>query len=270
MILRNKFRALPIIALTILIGMSMAVAVKPSTDAAAYSGITVSVVNPSYAGLSETVVIQVFIVGGPAADIGGNYSYKDVKMTGANTTGWSVSPLTQTSESGAFKFNLTMPAEAGQKVTVTMNVTSTEWKTSVEKYSSAAFVVKVVEPIVITAQVFNMGVVDAVNATAKVYADGILMDTQQINVTAGSSYTIKYNWSFSSIRTGKHIVTVKIDDPNSIVEFNDGNNEYSLTIYVGSQANPAGPVLTVGLLIVIVIFVLTYMQKPVIRRGKKL
>ncbi|HJX04762.1 MAG TPA: CARDB domain-containing protein, partial [Thermoplasmata archaeon] len=92
--------------------------------------------------------------------------------------------------------------------------------------------------------------------------------TQIMNLTAGSSQTITYNWTFSSIRSGKHVVTVKIDDPNGLVEFSDGNNEYSITIYVGEQGNPAGGILTVGLMIVIVLFVLTYLQKPA-KRGKK-
>jgi subtilase family serine protease len=264
----RRLRALPLVAMLLLIGMSMVGMVKPASDAAAYSGITVSIINPSYGGMSQTVQIQISVVGGPAADVGGNYTYRDVKMTGANTTGWKAEPISQTSESGVFKFNLTMPAEAGQKVKVTLNVTSTEWRTNVEKFSSAAFEMKVVEPIAISARVLNNGAVDAVNATAEIYADGVLLDTQYINVSAGSSYTIKYNWTFSSIRSGKHVVTVKVDDPNNLVEFNDGNNEYSLTIYVGSQSNPAGPILTIGLMITIVIFVLTYMQKPM-RRGKK-
>jgi len=257
-----------VFALAIMLAMPLAGVLRPSSQAAAYSGISVNIENPSFAGKSETVVVMLIIIGGPAADIGGNYTYGDVKMTGANTTGWKVDPISQTSESGVFRLNLTMPGEPGQTVKVGFNATSMEWRTNQETYINAEFEIKVVDPIVITAQVFNKGAVDAVNASARIYADGVLLDTQVINVTAGSLQTVSYNWTFASIQNGKHVVTVKIDDPNGLVEFSDGNNEYSITIYVGEQGNPAGAILTVGLMIVIVLFVLTYMQKPA-KRGKK-
>jgi len=255
-------------AITIILAMSVVGVLKPFCQATAYSDVTVDIDSPIFAGKSERVLLTVIITGGPAADVGGNYSYRDVKMTGSNTTGWSASPTTQVSESGVFKFNLTMPATPGQTVKVTLTATSTEWRTSQEGYTNATFEIKVVDPIVITAQVFNKGVVDAVDATARIYADGKLMDTQVVNVTAGSSKTITYNWTFSSIRNGKHVVSVTIDDPSGLVEFSDGNNDYTVTIYVGEQGNPAGAILTVLLMIVIVFFVLTYLQKPA-KRGKK-
>jgi len=268
MIPRRRGRLLVTLAIAVLVAMSFVGVLRPSSQAAAYSGVSVNVQSPSFAGKSETIVVTIIVVGGPAADIGGNYSYQDVEMTGTNTTGWKVDPITQTSESGVFKLNLTLPGEAGQTVKIELNATSTEWKTDEETYTAADFEIKVVDPIVITATVFNKGVVDAVNATAEIYADGLLLHTQVINLAAGSSQTITYNWTFASIRSGKHVVSVKVNDPNDLVEFSDGNNEYSITIYVGSQGNPAGAVLTVGLMMVIVLFVLTYLQKPA-KRGKK-
>jgi len=268
MITRRHGHLILALALAIIFSASLAGVLQAGPNAAAYSGISVDIENPSFAGKSQKVAVTIIIVGGPAADIGGNYSYKGVTMTGANTTGWSVSPTTQISESGVFKLNLTMPETPGQTVKISFNATSTEWKTDEETYTNAEFQIKVVDPIVITAQVFNKGAVDAVNATVLIYADGLLLDSQVVNVTAGSSRTIMYNWTFSSIRSGKHVVTVKVDDPSGLVEFNEGNNEYAITIYVGEQGNPAGGILTVILIIVIFFFVLTYMQKPM-RRGKK-
>jgi hypothetical protein len=61
---------------------------------------------------------------------------------------------------------------------------------------------------------------------------------------------------------------VTVDEPEGIVEFSNGNNELSLTIYVGEQGNPAGAILTVALILVGIIFVLTYLQKPA-KRAKK-
>jgi len=268
MIQRTHGRIMVTLAIAILVAMSFVGALRLSTQAEAYSGVSVSVQNPSFAGMSETIPVTIIVTGGPAADIGGNYSYKEVEMTGKNTTGWRVDQLTQTSESGIFKFNITMPGEAGQTVEISLNATSKEWKTQDESYTTTNFRIKVVEPIVITAAVYNKGVVDATNVTADIYADGLLLDTQVFNVSAGAMQTVAYNWTFSSIKNGKHVVTVKIDDPNDLVEFSDGNNEYSITVYVGEQGNPAGAILTVGLMIAIVLFVLTYLQKPA-KRGKK-
>lgn len=256
------------LALVVLLALSAGATLRPSSQAAAYSGVWVDVDSPSFAGRSDTVTVTIIIAGGPATDVGGNFTYKDVKMTGKNTTGWKADPISQTSESGVFKLNITMPDEPDQTVKVSLNATSNEWRTNNEAFTTAEFAIKVVDPIVITAQVFNKGDVNAVNVTARFYADGLLLGVQVIDVAAGSSTTITHNWTFSSIRNGKHVITVTVDDPNNLVEFSEGNNDYTLTIYVGEQGNPAGGILTVALLIVIVFFVLTYMQKP-IKRGKK-
>jgi hypothetical protein len=269
MIKYARARSIVALAIALVAALSFAGTLRPSSNAEAFSGVSISVQSPMFAGNSETVPITVVVTGGPAADLGGNYSYEEVKLTGANNTGWKADPATQTKESGVFRINLTMPGEPGQTVTVSLKATSTAWRTNDEAYTTTEFKIKVVEPIVINATVFNRGAVDAVNVTAEIYADGELLDTRIINVTAGTSVTISHNWTFTSIRDGKHVVTVKIDDPNHLVEFSDGNNEYSLTIYVGDQGNPAGIILSVGLIIVIVLFVLTYLQKPV-KRGKKL
>ena len=269
MIPRSHARTLMTLAVAILVAASFAGALRPSTQAGAFSGVSISVQSPAFAGMSETVVITVIVTGGPAADLGGNYSYKDVSLSSTNTTGWKADPTTQTGESGVFKFNLTMPGEPGQTVKVTLNATSEAWRTNDKSYTTTEFKIKVVEPIVINATVYNKGDVDAVNVTAEIYADGVLLNTRIINVTAGSSLLITHNWTFTSIRDGKHVVTVKIDDPDDLVEFSDGNNMYTMTIYVGDEGNPAGIILSVGLIIVVIIFVLTYLQKPA-KRGKKL
>jgi len=264
-----RSRLLLSILVATILAISFVGLLKASQPAAAYSGISVAFDHPSFAGTSAAVPITMTAYGGPAADVGGNYSYSEVEMTGRNNTGWDIDFDSQDSESGIFKFNVTMPAEADQTVKVTLTVTSREKNAGNETTTTASFSIRVVEPMLITAEVFNKGVVDVVNATALIYADGMLLDTQVINITAGSSKVISYNWTFSDIELGKHVVTVKVDEPSNIVEFSDGNNEYSLTIYVGNQSNPAGAILTMALIFVVVIFVLTYLQKPA-KRGKKL
>lgn len=238
-------------------------------DAAAYGGISIQLDRPSFAGKGETVACVLTISGGPAEDgIGSNYSYK-AEIEADNATGSSINPTSASNSNGVFKLSITMPGEAPQKIRIVINATSKGGSPLVTKYLEQVFEMKVVDPIVITATVYNAGDVDARNVTAKFYADGMYLASRVFNVTAGSSATLSYNWTFDNIRSGKHVITVVVDDANQLVEFSTGNNVYSLTIYVGSESNPLGAVLTIGVIVASVFVGLMWLQKPQ-RRGKKL
>jgi subtilase family serine protease len=101
---------------------------------------------------------------------------------------------------------------------------------------------------------------------AEFYADGILLGEQVFDVAAGESRVVMYNWTWANIDDGEHVVTVVIDDGDGLVEFSDGNNVYSTTIYVGSQGNPIGGVLTVAVIIMSVLVALVYLAKPAKRK----
>ena len=254
--------------------LSLAVPCVPSSgpgaslNAAAYGGIDVQLVHPTFAGTSEKVEVTLTLRGGPAEDTGGNYSYV-AKIIATNMSGAQVSPERGgPSQSGVFKFNVTTPAAAKQTIKVEINATSTAQPSGNETYRVVQYSMKIVEPVVISATVFNEGAVAVDNATAQFYADGTLLGTKAFNVSAGSSAVVSYNWTFLSLKSGKHVVTVEVDDENDIVEFSDGNNVYSRTVYIGEQGDPAGIVLTVGVIVVAVFFALTYLQKPA-KRGKK-
>lgn len=234
-------------------------------NASAYSSVSVNLEYPTFAGKLQSVQCKLYVTGGPAGDVGGNYTYK-AEIVADNETGSSISPTTGSSQTGVFTFNATMPAEAPQKIKIKVNATSTEWKGKDSKYKVREFELLVVDPIVITAKVQNDGPVDAYNITARFYADGSLLGTKVFNVSSHSSTDLVYNWTFYSIADGKHTVTVTIDDPNDIVEFSDGNNVYTRTIYIGNQGNPVGAVLTIVLIIVSILVVLMWFQKPVKRK----
>ncbi len=248
--------------------LALPATVQLASNAAAYGGISIQLDRPSFAGKGETVVCTLVITGGPAEDEGGDYSY-EAEIVADNTTGSSVNPSTGSSASGVFKLNITMPGEAPQKIKIGINATSKGGSPQVTKYLEQEFEMKVVDPIVITATVYNNGEVDALNVTAKFYADGTYLASRIFNVTAGSSVVLTHNWTFDSIRSGKHVITVVVDDANKVVEFSTGNNAYSLTIYVGDEGNPLGAVLTIGVIVVSVFVGLMWLQKPQ-KRGKKL
>jgi len=241
---------------------------SPAAHAEAFSGINVDVQCPTSAGAGERVPVVVTARGGPAYDLGGNYTFRDIEVTADNDTGLDYNPKSDINEAGVFRFNITMPEKGGQTIEVKMNVTSKASVGRNETYTHVTFKIKVIEPVFISAEVFNRGLVDAEGAVAKFYADGVLIHTETFNISAGSTKTLFYNWTVESLRHGKHVITVTLDDANDIVEFSDGNNVFTRTIYVGEQTNPAGAILTIAVIVMSVFFVLTYLQKPV-RRGKK-
>lgn len=265
----RRLRALLLpVMVSLLLALSMSALLSSSRDAEAYSGISVSLDLPTYAGSSEQFKATLAISGGPAGDVGGNYSYKVEISEYVNKTGFAVTPDRATGPSGVFVLNLTMPGEGDQTIRVRVNATSKAYPSGDVEYTLKTFSIKVVDPIVIRAVVYNTGVIDALNVTAKFYADGSLQGSKTFNVSAGKSTELTFNWTFVKISEGKHVVSVVLDDPNRIAEFADGNNAFSQTIYVGDVGNPAGAVLTIGVIIMSVLVALTYLQKPS-KRGKK-
>ncbi|MGQ9587446.1 MAG: CARDB domain-containing protein [Thermoplasmata archaeon] len=268
--LRGKAgRTLSAVLFAMLLAAPLIAIFQAIPNSSAYSGVNVDTNIPAYAGKSQTFVATITVTGGPAGDIGGNFSVRVEIVEFKNKTGFSVTPSsTVTSPTGVFRINITMPGEAPQTIRLTINATSKATSTRDSDYTVRIVTIKVVDPIVISAEVFNTGEVDAKNVTAWFYADGVLLGLRVFNVTAGSSRVLIYNWTFLKISDGKHVVSVEVDDPNNIVEFSDGNNAFSRTIYVGTQGNPVGAVLTMGIIAMSILVALTYLQKPV-KRPKK-
>ena len=260
-------RALLVLALAFSIALPIASVTHPTRDAAAWSGVSIDLDHPAYAGKGQVVECVLTVEGGPAGDLVGNYSYR-AEIVGTNTTGSAVNPSTGTSETGVFVLNVTMPKSAPQTIKIKINATSKSSAGSDSITAEREFSMKVVDPVVILATVFNYGPINAENVTARFYADSELLETRTFSVSAESYTQIESNWTFLEVKKGKHVITVTVDDPNNIAEFSDGNNVFSKTIYVGKQGNPAGAVLTIGVIIMSVLVALMYMSKPQSRKKK--
>ncbi|MGD9962891.1 MAG: CARDB domain-containing protein [Thermoplasmata archaeon] len=243
-----------------MVSLSGASLLAVSGPASAYTPVEVSLEAPSFAGTLEAVKCVLTASGGPAVEYGTNYTFK-AEIVADNVTGSSVSPSTGSSASGKFNITVTMPGEA-QDIKVKINVTSKAQDSKDNVYKVREFEIKVVSPIVITATVHNTGEVDATDVTATFYADGILLGERVFDVPAGESTELVYNWTWANVADGKHVVTVIVDDEDGLVEFSDGNNVYSMTIYVGSEGNPIGAVLTVGVILMSVLVALMVLAKP--------
>ena len=252
-------------SLMLLLAMPSAAMLQLAPDARAYSGITIDLDRPAFAGKEQSVQCTLTVAGGPASDLSGNYSYK-IEITGKNTTGSSATPSSGTSLTGIWGLNITMPDRASQTIKIKVNASSRNEATKEIKYLENEFEIKVVDPIVIRAEIFNNGPVDALNVTAKFFADGALLHTRIFNLSANSSTALIYTWTFLKIKEGKHVITVSIDDSGSVVEFSNGNNVFSRTIYVEQTSNPIGGVLTIAVIILSVFVGLMYLQKPIRRK----
>jgi len=253
-------------SLMLLLAMPSAAMLHIVPDVKAYSGITIDLDRPAFAGKGQTVQCTLTIEGGPASDSSGNYSYR-IEITGKNTTGSSATPSSGTSSSGIWNLNITMPDRASQTIKIKVNATSKNLGTSEARFLDNSFEMKIVDPIVIKAEIFNNGPVDALNVTAEFFADGALLHKQIFNLSANSSTALFYNWTFLKIKEGKHIITVSVDSAGNVVEFSNGNNVFSRTIYVEQTSNPIGGVLTIAVIILSVFVALMYLQKPI--RHKK-
>ena len=229
-------------------------------NASAYTPVEISMDVPTFAGTLEKVQCALRITGGPAETEGTNFTYK-AEIVADNKTGSSVSPSTGSSATGEFNLTVTMPGEA-QTIKVRVNATSKSAESSDSVTEVREYEVKVVEPITITATVYNTGTVDAEDVKASFFADGILLGEQEFSLAAGKSKELVHNWTWANIAEGEHVVTVVIDDDLGLVEFSDGNNVYSKTIYVGSQGNPVGAILTVGVIIMAILVALMFVAKP--------
>lgn len=263
--MRYMGRAATVMLLVALVaGASVVSLMAASGVASAYTPIEVSLEIPTFAGTLEKVQCTLTVSGGPAAVLGTNYTYK-AEIIADNKTGSSVTPSTGGSPTGVFQINVTMPGEA-QTIKVRVNATSKGEDSAETVYKVREYEVDVVSPIKISATVYNTGDVDAKNVTATFYADGILLGEQVFDVAAGASRTVTHNWTWANIADGEHVVTVVVDDEDGVVEFSDGNNLYSMTIYVGSQGNPVGAILTIGVIIMSILVALVYMAKPAKRK----
>ena len=242
-------------------------ALPVADNAGAYTDISIGIDCPTFGAKKEVIECTLTVTGGPAGDLGGNFSYK-AEIMADNETGSLLSPSTGESSTGVFKLNITLPGYAPQTIKVRFNVTSEDLVSGDSTEKTRDVEIKVVDPIVLRATVHNTGSVAAVNVTAEFYADDIYLGMRTFNLAAGASTVIVFNWTWANIANGKHTATVVIDDTNGLVEFSNGDNVLILTIYVGDESNPLGAVLTVGVIIMAVFVFLTYLQKPSSTRKK--
>ena len=186
-----------------------------------------------------------------------NFSYL-AEMTGANTTGGSVTPKNATSGEGVFEVDIRGPMTPG-KITVKVNATATE--ASNTWYRVKEFEIDIVKPIYIEAKLVNNGDVAVNGVSVKMLVDGKLMQTEKYNLTGKQTIDLNFSWVAASIVEGKHTVTLMIDDPTNIIDFSSGDNVLTLDVYYSKSGDILRGVLVLMIIFMAVILILTFLQK---------
>ena len=199
----------------------------------------------------EKAVLTVNITGGPGGP---------VKYNATVPYGSAVTPRTGTTSSGSFNVTVTAPSSTGQ-FSVTFGISSQNGSVS----ASAKYDIKVVEAVVLSAELTNAANVTATGVPVQFFVDGEQVGTVTATIPAASTRTVQYNWSAGSLSGGKHTLKVVVDPNQKFVTFADGGNVFETNFYVGDGGwGLANILLAIVLAIFMVVVLFAYMN-----RGKK-
>jgi len=202
-------------------------------DAAEYSPINAHLEGPLVVTTGSVTMYELTMVGGPAEDGAGNYSYEATLSGDGDTYGaffvpGTVEPTTNTT----FFINLTAPA-VPQTMTIDINCTSTGDDVTV--WANLHYKVVVVEPVVLMATITNTGNVSATDIPLylQIYEDGRWVEfyNTTLDLAAGASYEFLYNWTALDLKAGEHHIRMLLDPNNEVVTFEGGASVYETTIY---------------------------------------
>jgi hypothetical protein len=184
---------------------------------------------------------------------GGNYNWNATVSSGA---------VVPTSGNNVSADNITLEVTAG---TATGDLVITFNLGNGTVNGTAKHTIKVIDPVVITAQVKNVGNVTMINVPVQFKADGTVLNSTTFSIPANSTKTLTYNWTAGGLSNGQHTVEIVLDPNNQFVKFLDGTTTFSSTFQVGeSWFGWANIILGILVGLLLLVLFLTYMN-----RGKK-
>ncbi len=229
-----------------------------------HSPMYVGIDGPLASSTGETYMYVVTCLGGPGE---GNGTYSmEASLIGPDVYTGTISPSKDTSRDGVFYINVTMPTveqRLGIKVDVSSSGDAGEYETM-----ERVLYLNVYTPIVITATVFNSGLIDAVGVPVTIYNGDAQIYNTTVDVGSDDSALVTYNWIVQDLGSGAYSITVKIDPDNEFVKFDNGGTAITTTVYKGQTSYD----LTNGLLLLLLVllgitFVLIY-RRPVKKKKK--
>jgi hypothetical protein len=182
----------------------------------------------------------------------GNYTWN------ASVSSGTVTPTKGTTDAENLTLKVTASTTVGDLV-LTLGLTNGT-VSQTEKYT-----IHVVKPVTITADVKNTGNVTLTNVPVQFKADGVVVNSTTFTIPANSTKTLTYNWTAGGLSDGQHTVEIVLDPDSEFVKFLDGSTTFSSTFYKGGTIfGTLNLALVIGVVILVVIFLITYAN-----RGKK-
>ncbi|MEW5937614.1 MAG: CARDB domain-containing protein [Candidatus Thermoplasmatota archaeon] len=181
--------------------------------------------------LNSSAGYKVIVIGAEGTD----WKY-EAYLTGANLTGASPkkdAPTTGNVTSASFNVNVTAPSVKGA---IELYVKVHRTVGGKEEWSEAVKHIEVVEPIKISCMVNNLSEIDLVEMEVGIYVDGVLIETQRINIPSGESTEVSAEWVSASPAPGEHLLEVKGDvDGDGRISTAMGDIYASKRFYVESE-----------------------------------
>ena len=234
--------------------------VSMPAEAAAPGPLHVTIEGSAVVAVSEVHPYVITCVGGPGAELGGNYSYNaNLVFSG---TGGVVTPASAVSASGVFIINVTAP-HAPEDMLLLVNVSSYNSINGLEQVHKE-FHIKVIAPLVFSAIVKNQGSTVLSSVPIAFYLDGVKVYNTTFALDAKATKTIRYNYTNANLAGGTHVVRLELDPNNQYVKFSSGGTVLEQTIYVGvsNYGNSDG-------LLILVFFMLVFVTYFIYKRPKR-
>lgn len=234
-----KFKHIIILFISVILLATIYTA--PITNA---SPVNVTVVGPSIVGTNQTIEYKI-VVNGFFKD----YGYQ-LFLTGPNLVGaLPVDEITGTSNvTNIFYTNITFPSQPETVYIMVMGIggTGTENVTSTLQYA-----VKVVYPVIFTAEVHNTASITIYDVPVSFYFDNRYIGNETIpTISPNSTAEANFSWIVSSVGNGEH--TVKFVINSTYIYFNNGLNNYQYQIYIGTPPNYSWVWYTFAIVVVVI------------------
>lgn len=198
----------------------------PLTNA---SAINVTISGPSLVGTNQTIEYKIVVNG-----FFKGYGYQ-LFLYGENLVGaLPVQEVTGYSNStNVFYYNVTFPSEPQTVYITVQGIGDTD---NVNLTNTAQYPIKVVYPIMFTANVHNSAAITLYNIPVNFYVDNKYIGNQTISlISPNSTANTTFSWIVSSVGSGQH--TIKFVVNSTYIYFNNGQNSYQYQIYIGTIPN---------------------------------
>ncbi len=219
---------------------------------------------PTLVAINEGHQYKVVAIGGPGEGTGGNFSF-EFTVLGSSQTDALVTPDSATSTTGECTVNLTASSFAED---LTLSVFVVSYNDTATSNITKTLAIKVVKPIVISAKVVNQGNATLTGVPVTFYVDDVKLYNTTVDLSAGATKTVVYNWTSQTVSDGEHTVRVELDPSSQFVRFSSGGTIFTQTIWVGASDSSGNDAILIGMFVLLLFVTYIVYKRPAKRRKK--